>query len=127
MSVITAGHLFGWEKEVHLKPKLDELFGETLIKAQDRYSKYDFECENYLVELKSRQKPVRPDTYDTWLVPACKTEGLTKSLVIFYYFEQTDELFYIIYDPDDFRQYEKTRNRWGQMHYLIPRQAWTLV
>jgi len=124
---ITPGHIFGWTKESELKPKLDELFGETLVKIEDRFSRWDFECENYLVELKSRQKPITPDTFETWLVPACKTEGLSKSLVIFYYFEMTEELFYIIYDTEDFKQFQKTTNRWGQLHYLIPKYNWTLV
>jgi len=124
---ITAGHIFGWTKEEQIKPKLDELFGVSLTKIEDRFSRWDFECDDYLVELKSRQKPFTPDTYDTWLLPVCKTEGLKKSLVIFYYFEMTQELFYIIYDTDDFKAYEKTRNRWGQLHYLIPKYAWTLV
>jgi len=124
---ITQTHTFGWEKEVELKPKLDELFGETLMKLTDRYSRWDYECENYLIELKSRQSPLTPDSYPTWLVPACKTEGLTKTLAIFYYFEKTKELFYIIYDTDNFKMYEKTRNRYGQLHYLIPKEEWTLV
>jgi len=124
---ITAGHIFGWTKEEQIKPKLDELFGVSLTKIEDRFSRWDFECDDYLVELKSRQKPFTPDTYDTWLLPVCKTEGLKKSLVIFYYFEMTQELFYIIYDTDDFKNYEKIKNRWGQLHYLVPKEAWTLV
>lgn len=124
---ITSGHLFGWAQENVLKSKFDELFGEPLIKFEDRYSKWDFQTSNYLIELKSRQRPYRPDSFDTWLVPVCKTVDLVKELVIFYFFEETQELFYIIYDPGTFKSFKKVENRWGQLHFLIPKECWTQV
>jgi hypothetical protein len=123
---ITAGHLYGWKQEEILKGNLETLFGEPLRKFEDRYSKWDFETDNYLIELKSRQRPYRPNSFDTYLVPVCKTIGLTKELVIFYYFEETRELFYIIYD-EHFVNYTITTNSFGQKHFLIPREHWTKV
>lgn len=124
---VTAGHIFGWDQEVVLKGKLENLFGENLTKFENRYSRWDFETTNYLVELKSRQRPYKPDSFDTWLVPVCKTIGLTKDLIIFYYFEETQELFYIIYEEDTFKSFKKTSNRWGQLHFLIPKESWIKV
>jgi hypothetical protein len=124
---IGATHEFGWKNEEELKPRLEELFGEPLAKFNTRFATYDFETSDYLIELKSRMPPVSEDTYDTWMIPACKFVRNDKQIAAFYFFEQTKSLYYIIYDEEQFKSYKKIKNRNGQMTYHIPRSEWTKV
>jgi len=122
--MITALHKFGWAKENELQPRLEGYFG-TLTKSESRYSRFDFENENYLIELKCRQAPLLPETYSEWMLPCCKVLNLEKQLVVFYYFEQDKSLWYILYDEDMFKDFKVIRNYYGQRTFLIPRSCWT--
>ena len=124
---VTDLHTFGWRLEERLKPKLDELFGESVKKIEGRYSTYDFETSDYFIELKSRRAPVTEDTYVDWLVPACKFKCADKLVVCFYYFEATQSLYYIIFCPSQFSRYKITPNRNSQLTYHIPKDDWTKV
>lgn len=125
---ITSKHIYGWNKEVELMPRLQELFGESLIKTTDRFNKHDWTTENYLIDLKTRLPPTTENTYDTWDTPVCKfLESTDKEIICFYYFEQSDNLFYIIYDAELFATYKRVPNRNGQLTFKIPRQDWTQV
>ena len=125
---ITAKHLYGWNKEVELQGKLQELFGEPLVKTTDRYDKHDWTTQNYLIDLKARLPPTTEHTYDTWDAPVCKFAVSTeKEIVCFYYFEESKSLFYIIYDAELFATYKQVPNRNGQLTYKIPRDDWTKV
>lgn len=124
---VTNLHIFGWEKETELVPRLEELFGERLRKFEERYAQFDFETDDYSIEIKCRRPPITEDTYNTWYVPCCKFVGASKEVICFYYFEQTKKLYYIIYDPQNFALYDRVRNRNGQLTYGIPRDDWTLV
>lgn len=123
----TVRHIFGWKQEESLLPVLEELFGEPLQKFEDRYSRWDYQTENYLIELKSRMYPLTQDTYETWMIPVCKTTEVNKELAIFYNFEQDKSLFYIIYDKEQFDTYKIVKNRYGQSTYLVPKSDFTQV
>jgi uncharacterized protein YprB with RNaseH-like and TPR domain len=121
-------HLFGWAREAELQPKLEDLFGVPLQKSEERYTRHDWQTDDYLIELKARMSPTRPETYPDWLVPVCKfTCNTDKEIICFYYFEETKQLFYIIYDPDLFKSYKQFYNRNGQLTYKIPAADWTEV
>ena len=124
--MITALHAFGWAKEDELRPRLESLFG-TLKKSESRYAKFDFENEDYLLELKCRQAPILPQSHATWMFPVCKVENLDKQLCIFYYFEQDKSLCYILYDEDTFKDFKIIKNYFGQRTFLIPKECFTEV
>jgi hypothetical protein len=124
---ITPGHIFGWKKEEELAGPISKLLGGTLRKFDDRYSKWDFETDDYVIELKSRLAPLTEDSYETWLVPLHKTTAITKQLVIFYYFQQTNALFCIFHDYEEFKKFKVVKNRNGQDTLQIPKSFWTKV
>ena len=124
---ITSKHTFGWQKETELQTRLEQMFDTPLIKNTNRFNRFDFETDEYLIELKSRQAPIKPETYDTWMLPVCKTHNLTKHLVIFYYFEQDNSLWYIFYDEDLFKDFRVIKNFNNQPTFLIPYSYWTKV
>jgi len=126
---ITAKHLYGWQKEVELQGRLEELFGEPISKTSDRYNTHDWTTSNYLIDLKCRLPPLTENSYPDWDAPVCKfyepEDG--RQVVCFYYFEASGNLFYIIYDHDLFATYKRFKNLNGQLTYRIPRCDWTQV
>jgi len=125
---ITADHIWGWKQEIDLKPFLETLFDEPLIKSLDRFCHFDFQTTQYLIELKSRMPPITPTTYPTYYVPCCKGKNIPadKELVIFYYFPSTNQLFYIIYS-EEFENYKVIVNRNGQRTFCVPAQDFNEV
>ena len=122
-----SGRAWGIELENRLQSRLSSILGEQLNKTPGRYDKVDFEGDNYLVELKGRRAPYKPDSFDKWLLPYCKGFETNKTIIYFYYFEATDELFMTQYDKEIFSKYEVEANNWGQKHYLIPAMDWRKV
>lgn len=55
---------FGHKEEIRIKKILEEYFGE--LKILDKYNPFDFENDDYLIELKSRR--INHDKYDTAMV-----------------------------------------------------------
>lgn len=126
---ITAKHIYGWNKEVELEGRLAELFGEQIIKTKNRFNKHDWTTDNYLIDLKCRLPPTTEDTYPDWDAPVCKffDPGDGRQVICFYYFEASNNLFYIIYDQELFATYKQFKNMNGQPTYRIPRCDWTQV
>ena len=63
---------FGFSEEDRLKPLLEKKFGE--LTKLDKYSSYDFENENYLIEMKSRR--INHDKYNTLMINYSKIEKI---------------------------------------------------
>lgn len=129
MCPLTNLHEFGFRLEQQLKTRLEEALAEPIIKTSTRFAQMDFLGANYFAELKCRQKPVKPGTYSTWLLPYCKKpKELNRETVYFYYFEADDSLWYLFYDKDQFESFERAIPHWHktqQEHYYIPAEAWS--
>lgn len=129
---ITSRHLFGFAKEVALQKKIEEAIGEPLVKSLRRMAQMDYVGDTHMVELKSRQSPILPDTYPTWLLPTCKAPAgkQTKDTIYFYHFEEDDSLWFLYYDEEQFSTFERQKPFWHptrQEHFLIPRSEWTKI
>jgi len=130
---ITDRHIFGLQKEVELKGRLEEAIGEQLTKTKGRYDAVDFTGNSHLVELKCRRN-ILPTQYDTWLLPTSKRpkefgEGTRDTLYI-YHFEADDSLWFLYYDPDLFSGFVKDTPAWHptyQEHWYIPANLWTKI
>jgi hypothetical protein len=122
---------YGLQQEDNLIERLSLIVGEELIKFPSRYSTFDFESENFLVELKSRRKTVSPSCFSTWLLPACKGEvarNSEKSVLFFYHWEVDDSLYYLEYNEELFDSFTKeTPHFTNQLHYYISSSLWTLI
>ena len=139
---ITEKHLFGWNKEIELKPILESYLGCECQPTNYRYDSVDFTtCNSGDVELKGRPKnrnhnPNTPQDYDSfasWYFPCCKINQ--KPLHVFYYWERSNKLFYLKYEKARFENYPVVvppNHPTGQLHYLIPREdfdeiVWEIV
>lgn len=88
---------FGFKEEIRIKSILEEYFGELNI--LDKYNPFDYENEEYLIELKSRRIP--HNKYDTAMVNYSKilrTSNINKKRVII--FNYSDGLFYWYVNSD---------------------------
>ena len=82
---------FGHKEEIRIKSILEEYFGE--LNVLDKYNPFDYENDEYLIELKSRRIP--HNKYDTAMVNYSKllrTSNTQKKRVII--FNYSDGLFY---------------------------------
>ena len=135
---VTELHTFGWNKELDLKPRIEEGVGEEITKTATRYDSADFISPSYVIELKSRRKYdkkgklVTSQTYETYLLPVCKANAacVDKELLFLYYFEGDNTLHYLVYDAELFDTFHQERPTWhptGQLHWYVPREAFTLL
>ena len=106
---------FGLQSEIALTDKIREKFNPKLVKTGFQYAVLDFECDDCLVELKTRK--VRKDTYRDTMVGFNKILAARKAgKTCYFVFAFTDGLFYWEYAPDketDFRVAEGGRSDRG--------------
>ena len=121
-------YAFGKQKEVEFFDKLQALYPEeTITHLQSKYSKFDYESESKVFELKSRTFPVTkyPDT----LLTQDKIIGLKKELIVFFQF--TDGLYKIDYDREIFDSFKRKTLRVNEgritNNILIPTSKLTAV
>lgn len=128
--MISELHTFGWRMEQTLKPVLEAALEQPLTKTAARFDSIDFLGESVRAELKCRRAvrgdgmKIYPDTYSTWLLPCCKCKG--DDLIIFYYFESDNSLWYIWHEEEKFSKYERGVPYWKetQEHFYIPKDEW---
>jgi hypothetical protein len=96
-------YIFGTQQENKILPLLQEHFGGTLAKNNNKWGKFDFYNEKSIFELKSRK--CRKNTYPTTLMTCNKVVEGEKE--IYFLFNFTDELAYIKYNPELFSTFEK--------------------
>lgn len=95
---------FGKEQELVLLPRLNEFFKDNLKPTPDRYTKYDFEGDTCIYELKSRT--CKFEQYPTTLFPADKVEGIRNEKPQVFIFHFTNGTYYINYDVNVFKDIE---------------------
>lgn len=92
---------FGFGEEETIKPKLEEHFGK--LQKLDKYNPFDFENEEFIIEVKSRRIP--HDKYNSLMFNYSKLEKLEgyedKKEAIFV-FNCEDGIFYWVYDSSQF-------------------------
>lgn len=99
---------FGKSQEDLILPRVKNFFKEAELKSTDKFSKWDFEGEHTVYELKSRN--VTKNTYPTTILPADKV-GCDKEQVFLFNF--TDGLYYIKYNAEQFATFAKNPfRRW---------------
>ena len=101
---------FGHKEEIRIKSILEEYFGE--LNVLDKYNPFDYENDEYLIELKSRRIP--HNKYDTAMVNYSKllrTSNTRKKRVII--FNYSDGLFYWYVNSDDYNIGKGGRNDRG--------------
>lgn len=101
---------FGHKEEIRIKSILEEYFGE--LNVLDKYNPFDYENDEYLIELKSRRIP--HNKYDTAMVNYSKllrTSNTQKKRVII--FNYSDGLFYWYVNSDDYNIGKGGRNDRG--------------
>ena len=113
---------FGFSEEDTIKPLLDEHFGE--LKKLDKYNPFDFENEEYIIEVKSRRIP--HNKYNSLMFNYSKIEKLdtydTDKTAIFV-FNCEDGIYYWEYDSSQFTigrggRCDRGCNEYSQMAYV---------
>ena len=105
---------FGHKEEIRIKLILEEYFG--LLNILDKYNPFDFENEEYLIELKSRRIP--HNKYDTAMVNYSKllrTSNSEKERIII--FNYSDGLFFWKVNSDEYEIGKGGRNDRGVEEY----------
>jgi len=125
MSSFKKDYSFGIKNEDKVLKQLNDYFEDGLIsKAKDKFSKYDFEGNLFIYELKSRNNNY--NAYPTTLIPADK---IIKGKNQIFLFDFKDGLFYIHYTKKEFKQFkleEFCRNKRTDyndkknLYYFIP-------
>jgi hypothetical protein len=112
----------GLVAEKKVLPIVRKYFERDVKHITDRFSKYDFEDEEYCYELKSRTN--RRESFPDTLIGLDKVENVGKKLILL--FEFTDSLCFIEYDAEKFSKYEvvmfgrNDRNVKPKLHIKIP-------
>lgn len=91
----------GLKSENEMMPILINYFNRDIKKTFNKYCKYDFEDNEYKYELKTRNN--KYSTYPTTIVGCDK---ITNNKIIFL-FKFIDGLYYIEYNEEQFKQFEK--------------------
>jgi len=132
---ITNKHTWGWNMEKILHPYLEEVLEEPLVKSSGRFDVIDFVGSHWMAELKCRPsisergKPQNSDSFSTWYLPTSKESiDIPGELCFFYYWEQDNSLWYIIYDKELFASFMKEKlwfHPTRQEHWYVPKSAFT--
>ena len=124
---------FGLAMEKELKPLIEQVVDEPLVKTGNTYDTMDFVGEKCLTELKVRNKNHHPERYESWLLPYCKVKRASteeKDVFFFYYWTSTGELFVLPYDSEvfsKFKPYVPEFHADQQLHVKIPRKLWEKI
>jgi hypothetical protein len=133
---ITAKHVWGKALEERLSPVIGDFLECDLTPTAWRYDSVDFNTSlpgGDVAELKGRPKdrnnnpntPQDVESFDHWYFPCSKCLSLKKPLHIFYYWERSNRLFYLLFDIEKFVHYRTgvpPNHPTNQLHYLIPRE-----
>lgn len=105
-------------------PQIKKYFNRDIKKLNERYGKYDFVCDNYKYELKSRNNEL--NKYPTTMIAVDK---LDKNVILLFKFTD-DKLAFIEYNEEQFKSYEKklfTKYTIPKEHIYIPIKDLTIM
>jgi hypothetical protein len=92
---------FGKNQEALKLQEISDYFNDKIIQTQNEYCKWDFEGEEYIYEIKSRNN--KSYSYPTTLIAKDK---ILKGMKQRFIFNFTDGLYYIEYDDEVFKSFE---------------------
>ena len=101
--------LWGKQQETYKFEQIKNKFGDDLKHIKSVYSKYDFENNDVVIEMKARRNNY--NTYDTTMIakdkvlPERMLKGRKQKFV--FYFEPEDALYYITYRPKKFKKFQE--------------------
>ena len=104
MSSLQADLELGEKGEKEIQHILNLKYGLTVKKTAYIYSKYDFENEKYIFELKTRRN--KKNQYPTTLIGYDKLPDEKETRKLIFLFNFIDGLYFIEYDKDKFNNYE---------------------
>lgn len=105
-------------------PQIKKYFNRDIKKLNERYGKYDFSCDNYKYELKSRNNEF--NKYPTTMIAVDK---LDKNVILLFKFTD-DKLAFIEYNEEQFKSYERklfTKYTIPKEHIYIPIKDLTIM
>jgi hypothetical protein len=122
LSVLNKDIAFGTQYEIPIIARLERLFGETILKAEDRYSLFDAYSEKTKYEIKSRRNKYAD--YPTTIVAVDKTKTAGRLVFVFHFL---DGLYYIEFNKERWAKYEIKNvsafrsggNRTDKPHFFI--------
>lgn len=109
-------YAIGKASEDAVLQKLITYFARDIVQTTDKYNKFDFKCEQYSYELKTRTNKM--NAYPSTMIGLNKME--TNAILLFKFI---DCLTYINYDKDKFASYKIdyfTKYDVPQAHIYIP-------
>jgi len=98
-------YLWGEEQQKKIFPILERKWKG--LRPQGRYAKYDAVNETTNIEIKSRKNAY--DAYPTTLLTLNKISDTSKTNIFVFNFvqEEKNEIYYIVYDEEMFKTYER--------------------
>lgn len=114
----------GKKTEIEILDDIKMFFKKDIKMTNDKYNKYDYECDRYKYELKTRFNNY--NKYSTTLIPYDKIEPNKKIIFLFKFY---DGLYYIKYKKSKFDKFkldmfvrknriDKIDNK--KLYYFIP-------
>lgn len=103
MSSFKTDYSFGKNKEIETLDKINNFFNDNIKLITNTKSKYDYEGEKYIYELKARNNCY--SKFPTTLIPYSKSQQDTTKKIRFL-FSFTDGLYYITYRKKQFETFE---------------------
>jgi hypothetical protein len=90
-------------------PIVKEFFKDSNLQGElrenpERFAKYDYECDDAVFEVKTRFD-INRNTYNTTMITCNKVTEIDKAIIFIFNF--TDEISWIQYDEDIFKNFEK--------------------
>ena len=108
----------GLIEQKKLLPVIRELFNRDIIEIEAKLSPFDYECDKYYYELKTRTNT--KNKYPTTLIGRNKIEGDKKTILIFKF---TDCLCYIkykksLFDTFDIKKFDRNVKASSKSDYI---------
>jgi len=122
---------YGKAQEVRIHPVIKAFFDRDIQHTQGQYDKYDFYDDKTNYEVKSRTNPY--NKYPTTMITMNKCCRCDKGKNLILLFNFTDGLYYIEFDEEKFRGYQKQlfsrlQEEWDEKeHVYIPIADLTLI
>lgn len=130
----------GLHFEKVLRPTLQNVIGETILKTEEETDTMDFYSENFFVELKARGDSYHFSQWfiqrDGWLLPYCKIQRAReeakkgKRCVFFYFWTAGKTLWRWDFNEADLVGIKDEYPEWHrdqQRQVYIPQRCWTQV
>jgi len=115
---------FGKEQETRVTPIINQYFGRTIIPTTERYDRFDYKCNDFNYEMKSRT--CKMETYPDTMITCNKLDISDKPIILLFNF--LDKLCYIEHDQELFKDFRKilfsrSSQDWDKKeHIFIPIQ-----